>query len=379
MKRLNTAALAATLLLAACGGSGPDPQANPKDALVSAFENMGKREGHAITLSLDATVESLQALGESQPGGSQMKDEDVEKLLDSQVEMRMKGKGADAQVEVVVTIAGEEDLTMKVVDQNLYFQADAEGIAETFGADPAELETAAKQAEAQGLSFVRPALEGEWIALTGFQELQEQMGGPSLEESEKQQEQFIEDMTAAVKETSEVEHVGDEDAGEHLAVTLPIRDLYTRMMTALQGSLGPAGGLNPFPQAGQVPDEEVVLDVWIEDDSISQVSFDLRQIEKIASGEDSGGEPVAILIELDEFDDDVEVPEDAVEVEAQQLMQIFGGMMGAGGSIPGEKGQMTFPDGESGSTGEFDCSQLEGAPPAILKQFADACPELQSQ
>lgn len=373
--KLVGAALGAALLLAGCAGSGPDPQDNPKDALISAFENLSEREGHEITVSLDATADSLRALGGSQPGTPDLSDEDAEKILASSLHLMTKGKGEDAQMELVVTIAGEEDVTVKVIEQNLYFQADAEGLAETFDADPAELEAAASQAEAQGLDFVRPALEGEWIAVTGFQELQEQMGGPPPEEAAKQQEQFMKDMTEAIRETSDVEHVADEDTGDHLVVTLPIRDLYTRLMDALKSSLGPAGGFSPFPQPAQVPNESVVLDVWVEDDSITQVALDLNQITAIANGEASEADSqAALLIELDEFDDEVEAPEDVVEVEAQQLFQIFGGMMmqGAGGEMGGHMGG-------SGSSGEFDCSQLEGAPPAVLKQFADTCPELQNQ
>lgn len=382
MKRLGAVATGLVLLLGGCAGAGPDAKENPKEALISAFEKLPEREGHEITLSLDATVESLQALGSSQPGGTGMSDDDAAKILESQIQVLTKGKGPDAQIEMVATIAGEEDLTIKVVDQNLYLQADAEGLAQTFGADPAELEQAAKQADAQGLDFVRPALEGEWIAITGFQELQEQLGGPSQEEMEQQQERFIRDMTDAMRDTAEVEHVGDEDAGEHLAVTLPIRDLYSRMMEALQASLGPAGGLSPLPQAAEVPDESVVLDVWVEDDSVTQVAFDLTQVEDLEGdrGSTSDGGRAILLIELEEFTEDVQPPDDAVEVEAQRLFELFGSMMmpGAGGAggMPGGTGGMP---GGTGTTGEFDCTQLEGAPPAVLEQFADECPELQAQ
>ena len=380
MKRLAAGLLGAALLMAACGGSGPDAQENPKDALVSAFENTAKLDGHEMTMSLDASVEAIQALGASQPGDTGMDEDDIEKLLESEIRMATRGTGADGEAEVVVTIGGEQDLTIKVVDQTLYFQADAEGLAETFGADPAELETAAQQAEAQGLAFVKPALEGEWIAITGFQQLQEQMGGPTLEEAERQQKKLMEDFTAAIRDTAEVEHVGDEDAGEHLSVTLPVRDLFSRLLKSVTSTLGPAGSLGPLPDATEIPDESVVLDVWVEDDAISQVAFDLAQIGKFNGSDaaDSAGDPALVVVELEEFTGEVEPPDDAVEVEAQQLFQIFGGLMmqGGGSGMPG--GGSGMPGG-TGSTDGFDCSQLEGAPPNVLKQFADACPELQNQ
>jgi hypothetical protein len=74
------------------------------------------------------------------------------------------------------------------------------------------------------------------------------------------------------------------------------------------------------------------------------------------------------LIEFDEFGDDIEVPEDAVEVSAQQLFQMFMGSMS--GSVSESGGSIPAP------SGSFDCSQLEGAPQDVLDQFADVCPGL---
>ena len=374
MKRLAALLLAAGLLAGACGGdSGPDPEADPKGALVSAFEKLTQSEGIAMEISFDATPESLNALGGE--GSEEMSEEDAEKLLDSSLSVLSKGKGDDAQFEMVVTIAGEEDVTIKMVEKVLYFQVDVEGIAETFGADSSEFEAAARQAEAAGMTFVRPALNGEWIAVTGAEELSKQFGGGATEDMEASQQQFIQDMTEALKDTAEVTTEGEDDAGTRLAVSVPIRDIYSRLTSALQQN--PATAAVPFaqlPPESEIPDESVVLDVWVEDDEVTQVAFDLAQVAAL-EGEGGGtGGRAALLIELDEFDDDVEVPDDAVEVSAQQLFQMFGGaMMGGMGGSSGS-GSMMPPGGGGG----FDCDQLKGAPPSILEQFAEECPELQN-
>src|SRR5688500_9852203 len=76
MKRIGALVAAVGLLLAACGGeAGPDPQAEPKEALVSAFENLANSEGTEIVLSLDATAEALAGL--SGEGGSPMDEEKI--------------------------------------------------------------------------------------------------------------------------------------------------------------------------------------------------------------------------------------------------------------------------------------------------------------
>lgn len=369
MKKLAAALLTAGLLIGGCAGdSGPDPDANPKEALISAFENLSKSEGLEVTLSLEATTETLNALGGSEGGG--LTDEDADKILGSSVHVLAKGQGKDAQMEMVVTVAGEEDVTVKVVDQVFYFQADAEGLAETFGGDPADLQTTAQQAEAQGLDFVRPALEGEWIAITGAQELAEQFGAPPLEEAEASRQQFIDDITQALKDSAEVTNAGDDDIGTKLAVSLPIRDIYSRVVEAFQRN--PATAAFPFaqlPPASEIPDESVVVDVWVDDDRVTQVAFDLAQIAALEEGGEEGGGRAAFVVQLEEFDDDIAAPEDSVEVTAQELFQIFGGMapgLGAGGTGTG-----------AAPGAGFDCKQLQGAPPAVIAQFAEECPELQ--
>jgi len=360
MKRLVALALPLVLLVAACGDSGPDPSANPKDALISAFENLSEAEGVEIVFSLDASDETLVAVSE----GS-LTAEDASKISSSAITVRTRGRGEDAQMEMVATVAGEDDVTIKVVDQVLYAQIDAQGLVETFGGDPSELDMAASQAEAQGLGFVRNAIDGDWIAIEGFKELAEQFTGAAGGDAAMiDQQKFIEDMTKAIEDTSEVTHAGSDDAGDHLVVALSIRDLYTRFSSSIQGLTGavPMGGL---PPASEIPDEIVELDVWVADDQVTQVRLDFLKIAQTFESEPppEGVEDFGLLLEIEEFGDEIEAPDDAVEVDAQQLMQTFMGGMGAGGTAPGP-------------SSSFDCSQLEGAPQDVLDQFADICPGL---
>lgn len=369
MKRIGALAAAVGLLLAACGGgSGPDPQANPKEALVSAFENLANSEGMEIVLSLDATAESLTGLAGE--GGESMDEATVEKILDSSLRMVTRGKGEEAQFEMVATIAGEEDLEIKFVDKVFYFRADAAGLAETFGGDPSDLDVMAQEAAAAGLSFVEPALNGEWIAVTGIEQLAQQFGGTmDAQGMAENQQKVIDDISAAIEESATVTSEGSDDVGDHLRVAIPIRELYTKLMTSFQGIPGFPGG--QMPPSSEVPDEDVALDVWVDDDRVTQVSLDFVQFMKMGGGATSTEGPVALLMAFEEFDDEIEVPGDAVEVPAEQLMQIF---MGAAGGMGGATGGGM--SGGGAPPADFDCDQLKGAPPAIKQQFADMCPDL---
>lgn len=376
MKRIGALVAAVGLLLTACGGgAGPDPQAEPKEALVSAFENLATSEGTEIVMSLDATAGSLNGLAGD--GGEAMDEETAEKILDSSLRMLTKGKGEDAQFEMVATIAGEEDLEIKFVDKVVYFRADAEGLTETFGGDPAELEAMGQQAAAQGLAFVEPALNGEWIAVTGTEELAQQFGGGMGMDANamaENQQKMIDDLSAALEESATVTNEGSDDAGDHLTVAVPVRDLYERLMSTFQGMPGFPGG--QMPPATEAPDQDVTMDVWVDDDQVTQASIDLVQLMGMAGEPPSTGGRVALLMEFEEFDDEIEAPDDAVEVPAEQLMQLV--MGAAGASLGGQGGSMGFapPGGGGAPPADFDCDQLKGAPPAIKEQFADMCPDL---
>lgn len=370
MKRIGALVAILALLVAACGGdSGPDPESNPKEALISAFENLANSEGMEVVLSLEATAESLNGLAGE--GGQPMGEETAEKILASSVRMLTKGKGQDAQFEMVATIAGEEDLEIKVVDKIAYFRADAEGLTETFGGDPAQLKMMSQQAAAQGLSFVEPALNGEWIAVTGAEELAQQFGGATdANAMAESQDQMIREITAALRQSATVTSQGSDDVGERLKVSIPIQDLYQRLMTNLQGIPGFPGGQLP-PQT-EVPDQNVTLNVWVDDDRVTQASLDFVQFMNMNGNAATTDGPVALLLEFEEFDDEIEAPDDAVEVPAEQLMQLFLGAAGMGGGAT--SGGM--PGGAGAPPADFDCDQLKGAPPAIKEQFADMCPDL---
>jgi hypothetical protein len=126
-----------------------------------------------------------------------------------------------------------------------------------------------------------------------------------------------------------------------------------------------------LPPASEVPDESVRLDTWVDDDQLRQVRLDLLQFAKF------GDEPVpedvdelALQVTIDEFDDEVDTPEDAVTLTEQDIQQAFGALMSgvmSGGSQTGESVPPLQPS---------DCKALEQAPPAVQEQFAAQCPNL---
>lgn len=372
MRKIGALVVALVLLIGAC--SGDSRSEDPKAALISAMENTGASEGLTFTLSLRSTPESLDALARADGGGTGIEEEDAEKILTSSITISTRGSGEEGSFEMIVNVAGEDDFEMKAIDQVLYFRADVEGLVETFGGDPSEIGAAVEQAEAQGLGFVRPAAEGQWVSIEGLADTAQQMTGqtpPAVPD----QDQLIEDLTASFEANATVTSKGREDVGEHLVVSVPLRDTYESFAQAF-AQLGQQVPVGQLPDPSEVPDEDVTLNVWVDDDRVTQVEFDFIQVARITEGAEEvpdDVEQLGFLAQIEQFEDEIEAPEDAVAIDPQQIFGLLGGLVMGGMGAQGSGG--SAPGGDIGAA--FNCDDLKGAPPNVVSQFAEECPELQ--
>jgi hypothetical protein len=377
MRRLLISAVAAVLVLGACGDDGgPDPADDPKGALTSALDALNDYEGVTMTMNLDSDTGSLVALSE----GS-LTDAQAQQILDSSLTITSKQAEdpADAQAEVAVNIAGNETaVEMKMLDSTLYARADVAGIMETFGQDTAQLDAFEQQASGQpGFDFVGPALDGEWIALKGFDQAMQQFGGAQTTEPTEAQKQALESFTSALKDSAEVSSGDLEGPGEHVVATVHLREVYENFVD-LANQFG-AAGATPMPPASEVPDEDLRIDTWIDDGRLTQLSLDFTQFAQYDGAESipEGADNLALVLGLEEFSGDVSAPEGATEVDLTQVMQ---GFLGAG------VGTGTSPAPDVGAAGGSDAlcqeleTQLKGQPQEVVDQFVDLygaqCPDL---
>jgi hypothetical protein len=371
MRKILISAIASILLLGACGEDGPDPGEDPKGALTNALDSLGEYEGVRLTMSIDSDTTSLVALSEGD-----LTEEQAQQIIDSSITFASKQAEdpADAQAEITANIAGNETaFEMKVVDQNLYVRADAAGIMETFGQDPSALEDFQSQAAGQpGFEFVEPALNGEWIAFTGFQEAIEQFGGAAgtpTEPTEAQQE-AIAAFTDSLKDSISVE-AGDLDGpGDHVVATVQVRDLFDRL-SALTEQLGTVGA-QPLPDVSEVPDEELRIDTWIDGGRLTQIALDFKQFSEWEGAEDipEGVENFRFVLGFEEFTDDVEAPEDVTEVDLSTIMQSILGAGGTGGiTAP------ATPDVGGDAFCDAIVDEAAGQPPEVVDQLIELYPQ----
>ena len=364
MKKLISLGASLLLLASACGGD--DVGGSPKESLTAAIENLSEMKGLELVFTLQSSPSSLAALAAEDE--SNLSEEDAQRILNSSITIRSKGKTPEnAQAEFVINIDGEDAIEMKVIEDTFYVRADVRGLIETFGGDPSSLDQFEQQATAAGVTFVKPAIDGEWIALEGLKDIARQQGLPTGRAPN--QDALVRAFRTAVDEEAEVTQ-GDQDGpGTHLVVDLPVRQIYERLLPEFQKLLTGVPGAT-LPPASEVPNETVRLDTWVDDDQLRQVRLDLLQFAKFGDEPvPEGVDELALQVTIDEFDDDVEAPEDAVTLTEQDIQQAFGALMsGAFGGAP--------PGGGSTTIDQKDCEALEQAPPTVQKQFAAQCPNL---
>jgi hypothetical protein len=356
----------ATVLLVAGGCAGIGGGGGAKATVKDAFSALEDYEGFTWAISIDSDAASLTALSE----GSLTEDV-AQKILDSSVvfSQKLDEDPLKQHVDLSLNIAGNDDVfQMRFVNDTLFLRADVNTLIQTFGGNPSEVDAFVQQAETQGLSFARPAVEGEWLGVTGLMELAKQFGAPSPAKSADSE--AFRALGEAIEEDAKVEEAGSDDAGDHYEVSISARKAFERIMNVAReagaGTGLPAGAL---PDASQVPDKDLVFDVWVDDGRLTQVAFDFTKLEDLAGEEmPEGVDRFAILIAIDEFTGEVEAPSDFVNVDPQQIMQsMFGAMSGsASGSST-----TTAP-----APTEFPCEMLESEPEELQAMYYEECPQL---
>ena len=364
VKKTLSLLVVAALTFTACGMFGSSA-AEAKASLVDALRNLLATESYTQTMTLDSDVESLVAISEGD-----ISEETAETILGATIVAAGKQAEdpADAESELVVSLDGNDSLEMKFVEGDLYFRADVRMIVETFGGDPAELDLVLGQVQGQpGFDWVEPAVDGEWIVVRDALALSEQMGGMTV--SPDQQEELIDDLLQTVEQNATVTDEGEEDAGQHLRASLPLRETVQDLMQ----SLGPAAGMMQGQDImSDIPDENIVLDFWVADETVSQMAIDFTQFDGMSDGSGNefpdGVENMSFVIAIEETDVNVEPVADAIELDTAALTQALSGLMGGGG----------LDTGADGGSGNFDCNALKGAPQEVIELYAEECPELQN-
>jgi hypothetical protein len=373
---------AAALLTAACSEGGQAQQEvneDPEGALEAALDNLADYEGTRLEFSLEGSTDSLIALSEGD-----LNEDQAQQFLDSSLSVTAKEAEdiEDQQAEFTLNLAGRADaVKLMSFGSTVYARADVAGIMETFGADRASLDVMRQQLASQpGFEFVGQFLDGEWIGITGAEKFAEQITGRSVEEQTEEQQAMADELAQSLKDNASVEAGDEEGPGGHVVVTLPLRAVYEDFKEITEAAGALAAGGAPMPDASEVPDEEIILDVWIDDEELTQVELDIVQFRDWAEAEDfpEGVDDLRLRATVEEFTGSLERPDAATEVDLEELMRLFMGGAAGSGAATGGAG---LPEGtdQQEVCDEIEAA-LEGQPDEVIaeaaKQYADVCPNL---
>jgi hypothetical protein len=373
---------AAVLVGAACSEADPAQQEvneDPEAALEAALDNLADYQGMSLEFSIEGSKDSLIALSEDD-----LTEEQAQQFLDSS--LRITAKEAedidDQQAMFVLNLAGQEDaVELMSFGSTVYARADVAGILDTFGAEQGALDAVEQQLASQpGFEFVGTILDGEWVGITGAERFTEQLTGRSVEEQTEEQAAMADELAQSFKDNASVEAGDEEGPGGHLVVTLPLRAVYEDFKEITEAAGQFATGGAPMPDASEVPDEDIVLDVWIDDEELTQVELDLVQFRDWEDFNDvpEEVEDLRLRATVEEFSGSLDEPDAAAEVDVQELMGLLmGGGMGASG---GARATIPAPKGDQDEVCAEIEAALEGQPDEVIeeaaKQYADICPNL---
>jgi hypothetical protein len=360
---------AAALVGAGCEtlGGGSAGGQDPKAALTQAIEALADAEGVTVVITLEASPQDLVSLSEEG-----LTEEQAQAVLDSSITFAQANTTDLDEIEqqYIFDIAGIGDaVELRIVGLTYYARADIRAIAEAFGADTSQLDAVAQQAAAQGLDFIGPALDGDWIALTGLSQFQQGTGEAALN---RQLEGFGRALDAIIN-SADVTAEDEDEIGEHLVASVPIRDTVEEFARYARQTGQPFQA----PPPEEIPDEDARLDVWVNDEELRQAEIDLLQFWDLTDeGPPSGVERLTLRLQFEQEPVRVEEPQGAHEVNVQQLMQTL-----LGGAVGGTEPAPPTADEPQAAFCDALLEELESAPPNIQRQairdLGDQCPNLE--
>lgn len=328
LRRIGAVVVVMGVAVAACGKAAEvvAPRIAVREAAQSTFD---KHQGR-FTLSLVGEEADLASLMEPAEDEARF----VNMLRDSRIVVSVDG-GDEANLDddrfALEVDLGDIDqaIELRMVDKTMYVRADVAGLVRLFEAEAGTLSEVVNQAREAGLGFVADAVAGKWLALdlAPLEDMARgaagEQGGQIPELGAPQLSKLLDALSATFGEDVDVKRLGQEDAGEHYSLTVPIRRVYERLVPVF-GQLFSMPGMVP-PAATEVPDRSVSLDVWTEDGRINRGELDLGQF---APTPPAGR--VALRVDFDKLDGDIKAPGDAVELN---VMEIFSQLMAGLGAV----------------------------------------------
>jgi hypothetical protein len=348
MRRLSSSLVAAAsaagvLALAGCGTSSAHAvPKDPKGELAASVSNLGDTDTLTTTIKLEIAPGDLQQLAKT--SGDTLTADDAAAISSAQMVFEAKTtngkkltelKPSDGKATAVSFRVLSKDhtyLELRVISGDLYIKGDVKGML-----DLAHKSKAYAQVQAQTANlpaFIKTLVNGGWVSLSGAaaQGLAGQFGVPTGGQSNQQaqSQKMLDDLKRLLNKDVTVTRVGTDDRGDHLRLTGNAKELATDGVQTFSNSVPGAGTALSQAKPQDVPSRQIVVDAWVKDGTLSEISLDLSQFA--AKNDPAASKHLPIALTFEQTGDDISKPNDATPVDLTQLGSLMGAFGGGGAS-----------------------------------------------
>ena len=302
------------VVFAACDEPS-DPGATEK--VVDAIHDVSTWPGVTQRMSVETTAEDMiAALGP--PADPRIAELFVDAVV-VQSESQDSRDPAEMKSDTRVIVGGEEIVRFLTRGGSLYARVDLKLALDLLGTGESADQVAGQMLGA-GVprSIVSPLVRGDWMVVEDLADFV----GPEALESEVASVAQWEALADGFSETASATSEGRDALGEHFAVTLPLDRALVSMAESLASTGSLPSGLPDF-SAETLPDGEVELDMWVGDDGLERVQFDLRQLSQFGVEDVEDVEEFDVIVDLEEWDTSLRIPKHSVAIPPQLLLRLI--------------------------------------------------------
>lgn len=338
--RTRAAAVAVAALtlggVTACGAE----QLEPKLALKNAGSQMGQDRTGAYTLSISSSAQDVNKFLSS--NDELISPQTLDKLLTSKVRLGFdRGSNMDSpdddSATVGVTVGGADAGEVLSTPEEVFLRVRMDELSKQFPQLSGEVEQGRRamtdpQVPAELREPVMAVLEGKWVGMkvSDLEKIaNEDPRGtePKKDVLPKDAQEQVRKLIDDIRESdTTVKRVGSDDTGDHLQVAVRGRGAYTKLRATLPKLLPVEQSrdvMNEMPPATEVPDQEFTFDVWVKDDRMKRLEFDLASL----TTEDDGH--MTLRVDAD-GGSEIKRPDGGTMVDVAALMEAINAATPAG-------------------------------------------------
>ncbi|MBV9485970.1 MAG: hypothetical protein JO246_07915 [Frankiaceae bacterium] len=343
-RRLSYAVIAlasSAALVAGCGGGSSggstgstgatgtnNSSQTPSAELTSAFSNLSKAQTLTLGLHLDTDAATLKGIASD--SSSTLTDAQANAIAGAKIQIEVvapsgktigdlsSGGSTGAAVDFTVSDNGTNWVTIRSVNKTLYVQAAVKDILDAVG--QGQMYAQLQAGVAQAPSFVQALFQGKWVSLP--ESAASSLTGSSGSGSGQQAQQLVDGLKQILANDVTVTRT-DTGTTDTLELKANSRTLASDFVTTFSSLVPQAQSALSQADPSSVPNRDIVVNAGVTNAALSQLSIDFGQFSP-----DPATNHLPLVVDIAETGPAITAPSGAVQVNTQELGQLFGSLLG---------------------------------------------------